>query len=344
MGSSSSARTTWGAMIAIVFAVVCGEIQPCKNATTQGFSFCTQRLVVTHFLLAVILAAGFGVFSPSLIGTLFVVLTFVVILGAFGHQPIMVEDAETADLARGGLRSAKLLSAQPCVMVCDPGRTTDSELALAMLRVLRDLGQIDPKAIIANTWPQEDRSHLLRKRLDSFGLHDVPVGVGTSGGALKTDTAVAEKLRALDEDPAFAGKLDRASEIVPGGQLLQTTWDSAAPASLVLLLTSSLKVRDCHKRSPLPPGRVALTNLCHVLRHFAGRTRQFSFAIPRVVSWRRSNPLYCWVELVALVEMTLPVQSRAMTHSTAGDLQSGKCWPSQDLSLLNLHSRQTTRK
>jgi hypothetical protein len=244
MGTSSSARTTWGALLAIVFAVVCAEVQPCSSPTTQGFAFMTQWLVVTHFLLAVILAAGFGLFSPSVVGVLFVILTLFVILGAFAHQ-VAAEEFETTKQTHGGLRSAKMISAQPCVMICDPGRTVDSELALALLRVLRDLGHIEPKAFIANMWPQEDRSHLLRKRLDSFGLHDVPVGVGTSGGAIKTDTAIAEKLRALGEDPAFAGKSDRASEIVPGGQLLQTTWDNAAPASLVLLLTSSLKVCGC---------------------------------------------------------------------------------------------------
>ena len=197
----------------------------------------------------------------------------------------MAEDAETSEQTRGGLRAAKMIKAQPCVMICDPGRSTDSELALATLRVLRDLGHIEPKAIIANMWPQEDRSQLLRKRLDAFGLHDVPVGVGTSGGAIKTDAKVEEKLRALGEDPAFAGKSDRASEIVPGGQLLQTTWDSAAPASLVLLLTSSLKVRD-----------VYISTLCcrvtNFLRLLYCRMQQFFFVIPSAASSRKSNRLF----------------------------------------------------
>ena len=242
MGQSSSARTTWGALIAIVFAVTCGEVVPCKDPTTQGFAFLTQWLVVVHFLLAVILAAGFGIFSPTMIGWLFMVLTFVVILGAFAHRH-KGEDAEANDQPLGVARAAKMITTQPCVMICDPGRTEGCEMALTLLRVMRDLGHVDPKAVIANVWPQQDRSRLLRKRLDSLGLHDVPVGVGSSGGAIASDPAISEKLRTLGEDPAFAGKADRASEIIPGGQLLETTWDEAAPASLVLLITSSLKVR-----------------------------------------------------------------------------------------------------
>jgi hypothetical protein len=242
MGTSSSARTTWGALLAIVFAVTCGEVQPCKEPSTQGFAFACQWLVVVHFLLAVILAAGFGLFEPNIIGWLFLVLTFVVILGAFAHRH-KGEDAAANDLPLGVVRAAKVITAQPLVLVCDPGRTEGCEMALALLRVMRDLGHVDPKAVIANVWPQQDRSRLLRKRLDSLGLHDVPVGVGSNGGAITPDTTVSEKLRGLGEDPAFAGKTDRASEIVPGGQLLETTWNEAAPASLVLLITSSLKVR-----------------------------------------------------------------------------------------------------
>jgi hypothetical protein len=270
MGQTSSARTTYGALLAIIFAVTCGEVQPCKEPGTQGFAFATQwsvgvigaqmclphffasrhtlvavpqlrRLVVVHFLMAVILAAGFGIFSPETIGWLFVVLTFVVICGAFVHR-LKGEDAEANDQPRGVARAAKILTTQPCVMICDPGRTDGCEMALAMLRVLRDLGHVEPKAVIANVWPQQDRSRLLRKRLDSLGLHDVPVGVGSSGGAITPDVTVSDRLRVLGEDPAFAGKADRASEILPGGQLLENVWDEAAPASLVLLITSSLKV------------------------------------------------------------------------------------------------------
>ena len=242
MGTSSSARTTWGALLAIVFAVTCGEVVPCKEPTTQGFAFACQWLVVVHFLLAVIIAAGFGLFSPIMIGWLFLVLTFVVILGAFAHRH-KGEDAAANDLPLGVARAAKMITAQALVLICDPGRTEGCEMALALLRVMRDLGHVDPKAVIANVWPQQDRSRLLRKRLDSLGLHDVPVGVGSNGGVITSNTTVSEKLRALGEDPAFAGKADRASEILPGGQLLEKIWDEAAPASLVLLITSSLKVR-----------------------------------------------------------------------------------------------------
>ena len=242
MGRSSAARTTWGALLSIFFAVVFGEAQPCLNPTTQGFSFAAQWLVVVHFLLALILAAGFDIFSPSLIGVLLVVSTGLVIVGAFVHRH--KRKIRAHEQLQGLRRAAKMITAQPCVMICDPGRTVNSELALVLLRVLRDLGHIEPLAIIANVSPQRDRARLLRKRLDSLGLHDVPVGVGTSGGVIKPDKATSEQLQSLGEDPSFASKSDSVSQqIFPGGQLLETTWDEAAPASLVLLLTSSLKVR-----------------------------------------------------------------------------------------------------
>jgi hypothetical protein len=199
----------------------------------------TQWHVVVHFLLAVILAAGFGIFSPLAVGTIFVILTVLVVLGAFAHR-YQIKETEVDERARGGVRSAKMIKATPCVIICDPGREAGSEMAIALLRVLRDLGHLEPKALIANLLPQQDRARVLRRRLDAFGLHDVPVGVGTDGGVTKQSAASAEKL-----DPALSGNADRAASsenIHQGGRLLETAFDDAAPASLVLLCTSSLKV------------------------------------------------------------------------------------------------------
>ena len=239
MGRTSLARTVWGALLAIFFAVLCGEVQPCLNPTTQAFAFLTQWHVAVHFLLAAILSAGVNIFSPSTIGTLFVILTAAVIFGAFAHGL----NSGASELFHGARRPVKT-QAEPCVMICDPGRTNDSEMALVVLRVLRDLGHIKPKAVIANLWPQHDRARNLRKKLDSLGLHDVPVGVGSNGGMAQNATTDGA---AHGEEPLSAGgsSEDRANEIGPGGRLLEMTWEEAAPASIVLLLTSSIKVSAC---------------------------------------------------------------------------------------------------
>lgn len=256
MGGTSSARTTWGALIAIFFAIVCAEVQPCVDHATQAFAFMAQWYVVLNFLLAVILSAGFNLFSPSAVGTLFVGLTAVVIFGAFAHGYNAKEEAG----ANGGKvrRSARMIDAQPCVMICAPGRVAESEMAFVLLRVLRDLGYLEPKAIIANLFPQQERSRLLRKQLDALGLHDVPVGVGTNGGAVQ-NTGTRAPDRSKNDASWFADESDRANEILPGARLLEQTWDKATPASLVLLITSSLKVCDI----PMPCSFVYIvSDLC----------------------------------------------------------------------------------
>lgn len=244
MGRTSPARTTWGALLAIFFAVLCGEVQPCVDPGTQAFAFMSHWHVTIHFLLAVVLSAGFGMFSPLAVGTLFVILTLVIVLGAFAHGRKAKQESELNGVNKGVRRSVQKIKAQPCVMICAPGRTADSEMALALMRVLRDLGYLEPKAVIANLSPQQDRSKLVRQRLDALGLQDVPVGVGTNGGVVRpqNDEAVAAKLRKFVEASSSAVDSERAEGIFPGGKLLQKTWEEAAPASLVLLITSSLKV------------------------------------------------------------------------------------------------------
>ena len=252
MGETSATRTTWGVLLALFFAILCGEVQPCMDPNTQAFSFLANWHVFVHFLLALILATGVGLFSPSAIGTLFVILTLMVIVGAFGHREKHKQQDQTLKL-RLGVRQPAKIKAQPCVLICDVGRTADTELALVLLRVLRDLGHIEPKAVIATLWPQQDRSRLLRRRLDSLGLHDVPVGIGTDGGVSKHDREISETLCTLGETPAFSGSPERAGQSVPGGRLLETTCDNADPASLVILVMSSLKdaaicLRDSEER------------------------------------------------------------------------------------------------
>ena len=241
MGGTSSARTTWGALIALFFSIVCAEVQPCLQPHTQAFLYLAQWHVVLNFLLAVILAAGFRLFSPLMVGWLFVILTVLIVLGALAHGRKVQEDNEASGGSREGRRAAKITKAEPCVIICAPGRAAESQMVLGLLRVLKDLGHIELKAAIANLCPQQDRSRLVRKQLDSLGLHDVPVGVGTNGGSQHHNEAEQLRLRA---NSAFADdESDPAtSDISSGGSLLEKTWDEAAPSSLTLLITSSLKV------------------------------------------------------------------------------------------------------
>ena len=46
-----------------------------------------------------------------------------------------------------------------------------------------DLGLFDLRAVVANLCPAFARAKLARGTLDSLGLEEVPVGIGTEGGA-----------------------------------------------------------------------------------------------------------------------------------------------------------------
>ena len=246
MGRTSPARCVWGTILSLFFAVLCSEVQPCLNPVTQGFAFMTQWIVFANFLFAVILSVGIGLFSPSFVGVLFVILMLVVVVGAFGHRH-KGKRSEHNERPNQDHQEAKKVTPQPCVIICDPGRASGWEFTFVLLRILRDLDHVDPKAVIANLWPQQERARLLRKRLDSLGLQSVPVGVGTSGGATTQDFEIAKRLRAsLAEDRS-------ADEVIAGSRLLEEVLLEADPGSLVLLITASLKARIKHLKHGDPP-------------------------------------------------------------------------------------------
>ena len=187
------------------------QFEPCKEPDTQAFAYFAQWHIVLHFIVALILSADISLFGPRAVGVLLVVANMLIIVGAFQNRRRsriqLVEEqrraaaateaaAESAAAAHDGRgrhsgagtggsssREAKRVTALPCVLICDPGREVDTELALVLLRVLRDHGHLIPKGIIANLWPQAERARLLRGTLDALGLHDVPVGTGTNGGS-----------------------------------------------------------------------------------------------------------------------------------------------------------------
>lgn len=147
----------------------------------------------------------------------------------------LVEAEERAKVA--GMEDAKLRAAAPCVMVCHPGDGIDCEVALVQLRALRDLGHIEPLGVVANLWPASERARLLRGTLDVLGMQNVPVGIGSNGGSSDR----TEKAWEGAQSYITPSGSERDGSIITAHQLLQMVFEKAAPASITLLCTSSLK-------------------------------------------------------------------------------------------------------
>ena len=147
----------------------------------------------------------------------------------------LVEAEERAKVA--GMEDAKLRAAAPCVMVCHPGDGIDCEVALVQLRALRDLGHIEPLGVVANLWPASERARLLRGTLDVLGMQNVPVGIGSNGGSSDR----TEKAWEGAQSYITPSGSERNDSIITAHQLLQMVLETAAPASITLLCTSSLK-------------------------------------------------------------------------------------------------------
>ena len=246
MGNTPGARATWGAFLSIFFSVACGECQPCEDELTQAFAFSSYWLVTWHFLLAVVLAADFGMFSPSVVGVLFVFATVATLAGGLVHWR-KIKFAMQAKSRH--ISDAQAATAQPAILICDPGSGAGSELCLVILRVLRDLGHLDVKGVIANLHPQAERARFLRGTLDTLGMHDVPVGVGTNGGS-RSGSRKHEELRFFEGAQQYVpdeGSV-RARSIITGRSLLQNTFEQASNNSMTLILLSSLKVSPSYQK------------------------------------------------------------------------------------------------
>lgn len=71
----------------------------------------------------------------------------------------------------------------PVIVITDVGRDIDDAVALVILASLKRMYMINPLAVIVTLDPVKERACLARLLLDSLGLHDVPVGIGTDGGS-----------------------------------------------------------------------------------------------------------------------------------------------------------------
>ena len=93
--------------------------------------------------------------------------------------------------------------------------------------------------MIANLHPQAERARFVRGTLDTLGMHDVPVGIGTNGGSRQNgEKRFFEAARQYMPDEGSA----RASAIVTGLTLLQTAFARATKSSMNPILLSSLTV------------------------------------------------------------------------------------------------------
>lgn len=110
-------------------------------------------------------------------------------------------------------------------------------MAMVMLRYLIAKDYLDCKGVVANLKPSHDRARLLRGTLDTLGLWDVPVGVGTDGGSNTHQSTFDETCK----DYAPPRNSQRAEAILPGRLLLQRAFSASEDRSLALICISSLK-------------------------------------------------------------------------------------------------------
>merc|ERR1719456_1616641 len=100
------------------------------------------------------------------------------------------------------------------VIVSDPGQDLDDEMALIMLRYLVYEGLVECLGIVCTLAPALDRARLCRGTLDTLGLYDVPVGVGTDGGDQRgmNDSSKFEEWARCYMPPPFS---ERSSTFIP---------------------------------------------------------------------------------------------------------------------------------
>eukprot|EP00658_Telonema_sp_P-2_P025229 TRINITY_DN20159_c0_g1_i2.p1 TRINITY_DN20159_c0_g1~~TRINITY_DN20159_c0_g1_i2.p1 ORF type:complete len:449 (+),score=100.75 TRINITY_DN20159_c0_g1_i2:152-1348(+) len=118
----------------------------------------------------------------------------------------------------------------PLCIITDPGQDLDDEMALIMLATLRRAGLADPRCVVANLHPSQDRAQLARGTMDVLGMEGVPVGCGSDGGDLSSGELALPGYAAAEGEPP-----------PPGEDLLVQTLEGCATGSVTLLLISSLK-------------------------------------------------------------------------------------------------------
>ena len=118
---------------------------------------------------------------------------------------------------------------QPVIVFTDIGKDVDDVFALVVLACLKRMFILNPLAVIATLSPQDERARLARVVLDSLGLPDVPVCIGTDGGS-----------QDLVEMHCFDNE-QHLLNLPYGSVLIPRILKDAEPKSVTLLCLANLK-------------------------------------------------------------------------------------------------------
>ncbi len=117
------------------------------------------------------------------------------------------------------------------LVIMDPGRDQDDEDTLVALNRFVRMGLMDVLGVVANLAPSANRARLARGTLDTLGLPEIPVGIGT-GCTQPDDDGMAYQWAVSYLSPEDA--------VVDGKTLLRRTLEGAQPGQIVLVLLSGL--------------------------------------------------------------------------------------------------------
>ena len=130
-------------------------------------------------------------------------------------------------------RSAETEVAQVLLLI-DPGQDLDDELLLLLLSVLDKHGIAECRGVVTTLGPAVLRAGLARGTLDGLGLTQVPVGVGSDGGA-SGSTELFEDLEYLS-----------TATFEDGQALMRRVLQEAAPRSITFVVAASHRdIKDC---------------------------------------------------------------------------------------------------
>jgi hypothetical protein len=126
------------------------------------------------------------------------------------------------------------------LLISDPGQDLDDEMTFIMLRHLVDTGQVDVLGIVTTLAPSFDRARLCRGTLDTLGLFDVPVGIGTDGGDIH-GMYKAENFETWASSYMPSRFSESSSSLEPGRRLMHRLYQAADERSITLVIIASLK-------------------------------------------------------------------------------------------------------
>ena len=155
-----------------------------------------------------------------------------------GEPPPESSLSDCVQIPQSNFGEAVPMSTNPIIIVTDAGRSLEDELTLVLLRAFAEQGLVQPQAVVANVSPALARARLTRGTLDTLGLYNVPVGVGTDGG---TGIKCEDTWSASAEQYVPREQSQSAKALISGRRLLHQTFVRARETSLTLLLLSSTK-------------------------------------------------------------------------------------------------------